>query len=351
MPALLGRCGGALDNLEKEDLYGKYTVPEGDCAYTVPEGCIVRNTFLEWQDHDTDGNTRVGESTVCPQKATQPRRRARSCPVKVRRSSAAARTQPGTGGYCEQRPMQQYSMPDLSVDGSDGFDNTPIPMRGCSLSADDVTAMVCGAMTGGMGYGFYHPADAGELYAASLEMQHPQEFMDGQQEEPMWYGGGWIPQPSPTTVGVSTVDDWSPGSSDSTGQQETVQDSQQGQGDATDDVPLMLRGLPYTATEADLFSFLEEAGVADCLAEGPGAISLLSNPRGKPSGFAELRLSQHTNFWEVQEKLHMRRLGGRYIEALPPRSGKTTWGAVPSWKRLPAAARPHHAKRAPHRRF
>mmetsp|Transcript_24987 Transcript_24987/g.63359 ORF Transcript_24987/g.63359 Transcript_24987/m.63359 type:complete len:302 (-) Transcript_24987:344-1249(-) len=95
-----------------------------------------------------------------------------------------------------------------------------------------------------------------------------------------------------------------------------------------DGPPVILRGLPFTATVADVMDLITQAGCAHALARHD-PITLLSNGKGRPSGFAEVQLNHPNDFWEVKEKLHMQRLGNRYVEALPPR-GKGGWGASPA---------------------
>jgi len=88
---------------------------------------------------------------------------------------------------------------------------------------------------------------------------------------------------------------------------------------------MVLRGLPFSLTEADLLHFIEEAGVSKYELARDRPCTLMQNPQGRPSGFAEIWLASGADFWEIRQKIHMQRLGGRYIEALPPRdTGKPT---------------------------
>eukprot|EP00927_Polykrikos_kofoidii_P079208 TRINITY_DN75996_c0_g1_i1.p1 TRINITY_DN75996_c0_g1~~TRINITY_DN75996_c0_g1_i1.p1 ORF type:complete len:303 (-),score=34.92 TRINITY_DN75996_c0_g1_i1:197-1105(-) len=99
-------------------------------------------------------------------------------------------------------------------------------------------------------------------------------------------------------------------------------------------VLLILRGLPFMATEADVASFVEKAGVSRSLAKNQ-PISLLDDAIGRPSGFCVLQLAVASELQEVQRKLHMQRLGSRYIEALlPGRHEKWVASAVAKWKGL-----------------
>jgi hypothetical protein len=219
--------------------------------FGVPQGCIVRNTFLEWQESEPSSDQVSCElSGKCPEpKPAEARlRRAQSCPQEIMMSTI--------------RPLLE--------EGQHG--------RNFSSSA---------------------PAT-------------PANTLDYDQEQP------------------ATPKD---------GSENGQQKSQKKSGAAG--TSLVLRGLPFNATEADVMAFIEQAGCAYALARND-PINLLSNQQGRPSGFAEIHLSRSTDFWEVQEKLHNRVIGTRYVEALPPR-GKSGWGASPasrhatkrdSWRRV-----------------
>lgn len=83
---------------------------------------------------------------------------------------------------------------------------------------------------------------------------------------------------------------------------------------------VVLRGLPFTITEAEVLAFVRNAGVrSEDLVDG---VVLLANAQGRPSGFAEIHLSKNADFWQIRQRLHMQTLGERYIEALPPRPAR-----------------------------
>jgi len=84
---------------------------------------------------------------------------------------------------------------------------------------------------------------------------------------------------------------------------------------------IVLRGLPFTATEAQVLEFVKKSGVRSKDLLSSECVSLLANAEGRPSGFAEIRLSKSAKFADVYRRLHMKYLGDRYIEALPPKSG------------------------------
>jgi hypothetical protein len=106
---------------------------------------------------------------------------------------------------------------------------------------------------------------------------------------------------------------------------------------------LVLRGLPFTVTKEDIISFIQGAGAYQSLTEDP--VSLLSNRQGRPSGFAEVKLAHASDFWDVHEKLHMQRLGGRYIEVLPPRLPKDVTASCNRRRRWPERNGGRHLSR------
>jgi len=100
---------------------------------------------------------------------------------------------------------------------------------------------------------------------------------------------------------------------------------------------LVLRGLPFMASEADVAAFVEKTGSTRTLSVAGRQISLLDDALGRPSGFCVLNLASSAELQEVQRKLHMQRLGSRYIEALlPSKCEKWVASAVAQWKALGA---------------
>jgi RNA recognition motif-containing protein len=87
---------------------------------------------------------------------------------------------------------------------------------------------------------------------------------------------------------------------------------------------LVLRGLPFSASECDVADFLERCGVLGSLAPGRPII-LLVNPQGRPSGFAEVNMVGEVEAEEARPAIHMQRLGGRYIEVLPNAPSKSDY--------------------------
>lgn len=75
-----------------------------------------------------------------------------------------------------------------------------------------------------------------------------------------------------------------------------------------------LRGLPFTATEQDVYVFFAQHDVADLIAEGPKAADLLLKANGRPSGQAIVKMKSRADAEKAQRSLSMKNIGGRYIE-------------------------------------
>jgi hypothetical protein len=97
---------------------------------------------------------------------------------------------------------------------------------------------------------------------------------------------------------------------------------------------VILRGLPWDVTEQQVLAFVKKAGVGrKDLA--PDSVVLLANSQGRSSGFAEVHLAEGVDPWSVRRSLHLQHLGGRYIEALPPkpaRKASLRTGAQRRWR-------------------
>lgn len=268
---------GILSNSPLSILGDSYKLQKDGLQYSfgVPQGCIVRNTFLEWQEPDEKSPEPARQSRPV-ENAQGPLRRARSCPREIEMSKI--------------RP--------LAHDAQNG-ENCEHYCRRDALSAS---------------------APATPAYA----------WGDSDQEKAWQEGEPFAPTRN------SSPESYTQGQ----GQQQKAQKSRGG------GTSLVLRGLPFNVTEADVMAFIEQAGCAKALARND-SITLLTNQQGRPSGFAELQLNRASDFWEVQEKLHMQRLGTRYVEALPPRGGKAGWGMSTtrqvkrdSWRRVKGQPQP-----------
>jgi len=268
MPCAIGILSNSLSNSPYGFLANNFS---NDCSEAekeniqgyigVPEGCVVRNTFLEWQE---PAEEKIASGADLPatveRRPLETKRRARSCP----------------------REFMSWTSRSLTQEAQHGSEERDQPLGGEVTSKSEPAT----------------PANFDEAHERASPFEGaPFSPTDGNQQKAH----------KNRTVGASIV----------------------------------LRGLPFNVTEADVMDFIVQAGCAKAIAKND-PITLLSNQQGRPSGFAEIQLNRPNEFWEVQEKLHMQRLGTRYVEALPPR-GKGAWGASPASR--------HTAKRDPWRRL
>jgi hypothetical protein len=284
-----GKSAGDRSPLPGQQADGKLSPKFG-----VPQGCIVRNTFLEWQDYgdsskgqeaiDSDDSTSFGVESLPSSRSMHYLRKSRSCPGEVFVAGV----------------VEAYINPDSSPD------NSTVSGNENALAEED-------------------DADDGDrwesLRTSSTPWRRRGLRVDLSQEE------SWK---SPTSGGRSLK---------SRKEDRDIPKSGKGKCNPSTN-PLVLRGLPFTVTEAELTSFIEEAGAKDYLAPVAKPINLLSNTQGRPSGFAELHLAKSADFWEVRDKLHMQYFGNRYIEVLPHRrenlptiGGRSGHDRNRSWRR------------------
>merc|ERR1719469_347298 len=79
---------------------------------------------------------------------------------------------------------------------------------------------------------------------------------------------------------------------------------------------MILRGVPFTATEGELIDFILACGVCREELATEKAVTVLPNKDGRPSGCVEIHLASKADFDSVRSRVHMQQLGSRYIEAL-----------------------------------
>lgn len=272
---------------------------EEGSAYAVPQGCIVRNTFLEWQEGEVEST----RGLTADSKPARPNRnkinrtllRSQSCPEQALNTAIYVDHEEGicpprrskTGNnlqYVEsvQSPVQQPAkyLSDNNLDVQAGWPNcSDVNESGTSGSANDDDF-----------------AEGGHAVDENTSWNKNRNYEDS-------LDGPWksrSPKASRRDNKGKGRDAWS------------VQTP-------ANSTTMTLRGLPFSLSEADLLHFIEEAGVSKYDLARDRPCSLLQNPQGRPSGFAEIQLASGADFWEVREKIHMQRLGGRYIEALAPR--------------------------------
>lgn len=290
--------------------------PSPACTLTcfgVPAGCVVRNTFIEWQESDCDSSG--------PQRVRTPLapglRRVRSCPPE---SIAATLNflEDGESTICrtlscttspQHRDMDPHSEGiRLNAKGTSrslgDLPDAETPQHLSVTKSRDVGSQGSGQQ---IGYGL----NSVKLPTGGV----PGHFKpyEKESEESMCHDEGHSPQTSSGRSPMSFIE------SRSTQRASRNRPSQWSS--------LVLRGLPFNITEADIAAFIEQHGVSGDLAPGR-PISLMTTPQGKSSGFAEVQLNMHANYPEIEQKLHMQCIGERYIEVLPPQAR----GKFGSWK-------------------
>jgi len=266
---------------------------ENPChAYGIPEGCVVRNTFLEWQECGGDGA--YVDAALAPRVLMH--RRALSCPEDL--VTTLPSTLEEVQGSRTGSPSTPCALgrPHLVVRANSSgdcecYDNSPLRANGPSRSIEATSQSQ--DTRGDLRY---------EGSQNSIAVEKPLE-----EDASALYAGGRSPN-------------------------NRNQKSQKNRANGTS---LVLRGLPFNVSEDDVAAFIDHAGALQDLAPGK-PIVLLNNAQGRPSGFAEVNLNRAADFWQVRQKLHMQRLGGRYIEALPPRNAsKSFGGTTPSSRHNP----------------
>lgn len=253
--------------------------PESGCTYGIREGMIIRNTFLEFgPSSDQLDNDPVGDDSrplafrFGSADLTEAQRHLPRRACRVRARSCPVEAFEGEVDLCQESSL----------------DTTRSPSTEAGADADDWQGSTDAQAQGAPVWQRWH-ADSGKWPASAGFGQSAKSGGRGKK-------GG-----------------------------------QQAQ---TNHQTLVLRGLPFHVSERELRQFLESSGVGQDLLAHDGAVTLLSNSQGRPSGFAEVTLAPGADFSSVKDRLHMRRLGGRYIEALPPRAGKHHGGrGRGSWRR------------------
>lgn len=268
---------------------GSLTWHEGElCSYGVPPGCTLRNTFLEWQESDEFS---PGEGRL-----TGARTRLKSCPGELSRRGSdedqcdalASGLGPLEGSWNKIAGVRcRGAVPPLAQDLPDVEDCKVSTLSSDSTTIDSVRSPTaddtnanddCNSPMGRRGY-----RNSG--FRKSQKVRSPPSARANPRTE-------WNRQ-RPETL-------------------------------------LILRGLPFAVTEAEVMNYIERAGVREYLV--PHSLILLSNKQGRPSGFAEVQLLSAADFCQVRKQLHYGRIGGRYIEAMPPRQTKPYSGSSPAFR-------------------
>jgi len=286
--------------------------PASTKTYGIPDGCVVRNTFLEWQEGECDG-VEVWECPEHRRSCAEARRRVRSCPEEILAAAVESFWEADRGGTelpVAARVPSQPRLPGRARNRGPGYlgDVRCNSNGGGSWSSRNATsAFEAGDGSGGQDRFACNPASNRDRRAGSAadgycspwagaDVTYDEDLPRGAHHQradwPMYGNGGWSPG--------------SPGSKRSRATKYKNATS------------LVLRGLPFTSTMEEVTAFIDSVGVTKSLRPEEPRIVLLEDAHGRPSGFAEVHLSCSSEFWDCREKLHMQRLGGRYIEVLQP---------------------------------
>ncbi|CAK0882802.1 unnamed protein product, partial [Prorocentrum cordatum] len=87
-----------------------------------------------------------------------------------------------------------------------------------------------------------------------------------------------------------------------------------GEQEAASVAALRLRGLPFSVTVQDVLAFFSQHQVAECIADGAGACSLLTKANGRPSGQAVVQMRSRQDAELAKERLQGQHMETRYIE-------------------------------------
>jgi len=332
-------------------------------AFGVPQGCIVRNTFLEWQEIEDETSPWLEGGAGGAQRQVEPaagvvekvlRRRAQSCPEEAllateglgpedQQQQQEPQQQRQQHYWQRQQQQQRGQSPQLSQQSSLPQQQQRWPGEHGRVLHTDFGGRQNQKVTDSDS-AWSRLADAEECQDGGVECGRRPQPSAMDENRPHW-SMGYSPTPTRSPGGKFSEHDqdvmsWygnrSPQSTSAGGQspgsrESTSQKSQKGSAPGKQlATSLILRGLPFNCTVDDVVSFIEQAGALEFLAPVLKPIALLSNPQGRPSGFAEVQLIKTANYHEVFGKLNMQTLGGRYIEVLTPRGNKAVHWATTS---------------------
>jgi len=283
-------------------------------TYGVPQGCVVRNTFLEWQEYEFSGECEGSDAsddecitTPLRLRPVRSMRRSRSCPEQFLSDSAEAfgasiaKPCPDAvnGKLLTADSLQAWS----NGDNSSGDKATTPGASGGTGSADDDSEDMPIEPWSRNRNGNRDYSDQGKWRSSPTsysEGRSPKSHMDSQRS---------LRFDSKENVGKGGAK----GGRARDFESEKPKNSSNG-------AVLTLRGLPFSTTEAEVLSFVEQQGCKPLLAQGKMPIYLIHNPQGRPSGYAEISLARVADFHEVRSKLHMQYFGQRYVEVLPQKT-------------------------------
>lgn len=81
---------------------------------------------------------------------------------------------------------------------------------------------------------------------------------------------------------------------------------------------VVLRGLPFKATDMTVLQFICHAGCKQFLAPTDKPIKILNDVHGRPSGYCKIYVARSSHIEELKDRLHLRYFDNtRYVEVLP----------------------------------
>jgi hypothetical protein len=288
--------------------------------FGIPKGCVVRNTFLEWQvyeDESTkDGNSSSGSDDcdspvvrlyhLYPDPDEGNSRRCLSCPPRhfsgstlptprSEQSSEESGSKSAVKSLAEARLLmsarlqawsEQKDMEDAIGDSAEaeGSGSSPWTRKSSREDADQ-------------GKRNSPTSFSGKTSSSGVDSQDSQQWHDYKD----YYGSS-----KSRSREYDSYDSWGTGSKS-----------------ASPNI-LSLRGLPFSTTEDEVYTFIEELGCTEWLAQIAKPITLVENAQGKPTGFAEITLAKTADFGTVRSKIHLQYFGKRYVEVMPQKAAFCT---------------------------
>lgn len=267
--------------------------------YRIPDGCRLRHTFLEWEDEseETVGRERRGarRSRSCPaEKAPEPCKLGCESLLSTRSPTSEAGTAPMEESFAfDGMPTEDASFLHMEPQWHTWPDMETWQEAESWRDAESWRQAESWRDTESW-------RETTESWRDTENWRETETWQEPEQDESAWAVAEWS---EPTSKGRE----------------------QKGRARGTPTF-LVLRGLPFNSTEAEIRSFVENCGVHSDDLSADGGVVLLANAQGRPSGFAEVHLARAADFWQIQQLLHKQNLGGRYVEALEPRPARKPGG-------------------------
>jgi hypothetical protein len=293
-------------------------VMNGD--FGIPKGCVVRNTFLEWQEYEVestkDGNSGSGtdESEASPVRLypdpdARSLRRCQSCPPETPEAYSNYITS-------KEQGLRRARTVELTRQEDEAKLLTATRLQKWGDSHSD-----------GQKWGDDSGSEEEDIPAETMpwSTKGRRENSDqGKWNEPTSFSGkSPKSKDSRRDSERRDFDDRKEYSGKGSGKKGRDRDNYDSFGTGSKNSTantLVLRGLPFSTTTAEVYNFIVECGCKQWIAQTAKPISLVENVAGRPSGYAEITLAKHADFAEVRAKIHLQYFGQRYVEVMPQKS-------------------------------